>query len=191
MKRHRTEKMRFHTRYRDFSELYFNRSGFCLLRFFPATNNADRLMYFKRFGVITKSTFSVLFYLKRQAERNGKVPLTGRIAVDGTISQFCGQRPVSPELCLPQTTKRPTKVSRPGISTRHRNRHRQAVPAHWRPECVCDRRKDQERAVGVRSGYRPLYCRLSTSISKNSSKNGELHLSSRKRGNANFPVGET
>lgn len=140
----------FPNRYRDFSELYFNRSGFCLLRFFPATNNADRLMYFKRFGVIIKSTFSVLFYLKRQAERNGKVPLTGRIAVDGTISQFCGQRPVSPELCPPQTTKRPTKVSRPGISTRHRNRHRQAAPAHWRPECVCDRRKGQERAVGVR-----------------------------------------
>lgn len=44
----------FPNRYRDFSELYFNRSGFCLLRFFPATNNTDRRMYFKRFGVMTR-----------------------------------------------------------------------------------------------------------------------------------------
>lgn len=74
-------------------------------------------MYFKRFGVIIKSTFSVLFYLKRQAERNGKVPLTGRIAVDGTISQFCGQRPVSPELWAPAANKASDK----SIAARHIN----------------------------------------------------------------------
>lgn len=55
-------------------------------------------MYFKRFGVMTRSTFKVLFYLKRQAERNGKVPVMGRITVNGTISQFSCKLSVSPKL---------------------------------------------------------------------------------------------
>lgn len=37
---------------------------------------------------MTRSTFKVLFYLKRQSEKNGKVPVMGRITVNGTISQF-------------------------------------------------------------------------------------------------------
>ena len=37
---------------------------------------------------MARSTFKVLFYLKRQAEQNGKSPVMGRIAVNGTISQF-------------------------------------------------------------------------------------------------------
>ena len=64
---------------------------------------------------MTKSTFSVLFYLKRQAERNGKVPVMERIAVDGTISQFRGQRPVSPELWDPEANKASDK----SIAARH------------------------------------------------------------------------
>ena len=37
---------------------------------------------------MARSTFKVLFYLKRQAEKNGKVPVMGRITVNGTIAQF-------------------------------------------------------------------------------------------------------
>ena len=37
---------------------------------------------------MARSTFKVLFYLKRQNEKNGKVPVMGRITVNGTISQF-------------------------------------------------------------------------------------------------------
>ncbi len=37
---------------------------------------------------MARSTFKVLFYLKRQAEQNGKAPIMGRITVNGTISQF-------------------------------------------------------------------------------------------------------
>lgn len=47
---------------------------------------------------MTRSTFKVLFYLKRQAERNGKVPVMGRITVNGTISQFSCKLSVSPKL---------------------------------------------------------------------------------------------
>ena len=36
-----------------------------------------------------KSTFSTIFYLKRQAARkDGTVPVMGRITVDGTQTQF-------------------------------------------------------------------------------------------------------
>ena len=36
-----------------------------------------------------KSTFSVIFYLKRQAvKKDGTVPVMGRITVDGTQAQF-------------------------------------------------------------------------------------------------------
>lgn len=37
---------------------------------------------------MARSTFKVLFYLKRQNEKNGKVPVMGRITVNGTIAQF-------------------------------------------------------------------------------------------------------
>ena len=34
---------------------------------------------------MVRSTFKVLFYLKRQAEQNGKAPIMGRITINGTI----------------------------------------------------------------------------------------------------------
>ena len=35
-----------------------------------------------------RSTFKVLFYVKRQAEKSGQVPVMGRITINGTMSQF-------------------------------------------------------------------------------------------------------
>ena len=35
-----------------------------------------------------RSTFKVLFYVKRQAEKSGQVPIMGRITINGTMSQF-------------------------------------------------------------------------------------------------------
>ncbi|MCR9012645.1 site-specific integrase [Gabonibacter chumensis] len=45
-----------------------------------------------------RSTFKVLFYLKRQSEKNGKVPVMGRITINGTVSQFSCKLSVSPKL---------------------------------------------------------------------------------------------
>lgn len=45
-----------------------------------------------------RSTFKVLFYLKRQNEKNGKAPIMGRITVNGTVSQFSCKLSVSPKL---------------------------------------------------------------------------------------------
>lgn len=47
---------------------------------------------------MARSTFKVLFYLKRQSEQNGKVPIMGRITINGTISQFSCKMSVSPAL---------------------------------------------------------------------------------------------
>ena len=47
---------------------------------------------------MARSTFKVLFYLKRQNEKNGKVPIMGRITINGTISQFSCKLSVSPKL---------------------------------------------------------------------------------------------
>ena len=52
----------------------------------------------KRFRVMARSTFKVLFYLKRQNEKNGKVPVMGRITVNGTISQFSCKLTIRPAL---------------------------------------------------------------------------------------------
>ena len=46
-----------------------------------------------------KSTFSVIFYLKRQAvKKDGTVPVMGRITVDGTQTQFSSKLSVDPKL---------------------------------------------------------------------------------------------
>ena len=45
-----------------------------------------------------RSTFTVLFYLKRQNEKNGKAPVMGRITINGTVSQFSCKLSVSPKL---------------------------------------------------------------------------------------------
>ena len=45
-----------------------------------------------------RSTFKVLFYLKRQNEKNGKAPVMGRITINGTMSQFSCKLSVSPKL---------------------------------------------------------------------------------------------
>ena len=38
-----------------------------------------------------RSTFNVLFYVKRQSEKHGQVPVMGRITINGTKSQFCSK----------------------------------------------------------------------------------------------------
>ena len=46
-----------------------------------------------------KSTFSVIYYLKRQVVKNdGTVPVMGRITVDGSQTQFSCKLTVDPKL---------------------------------------------------------------------------------------------
>ena len=45
-----------------------------------------------------RSTFKVLFYVKRQSEKSGQLPVMGRITINGTVSQFSCKLSVSPKL---------------------------------------------------------------------------------------------
>ena len=46
-----------------------------------------------------RSTFKVLFYLKKNApQKNGYVPVMCRITIDGTIAQFSCKLDVNPDL---------------------------------------------------------------------------------------------
>ena len=47
---------------------------------------------------MARSTFKVLFYLKRQSEKDGMAPIMGRITVNGTIAQFSCKLSVAPRL---------------------------------------------------------------------------------------------
>ena len=47
---------------------------------------------------MARSTFKVLFYLKRQSERDGAAPIMGRITVNGTIAQFSCKLSIAPRL---------------------------------------------------------------------------------------------
>ena len=65
---------------------------------------------------MARSTFKVLFYLKRQSEQNGKVPIMGRITINGTISQFSCKMSVSPALWDTKANKatgKSWKISKP------------------------------------------------------------------------------
>lgn len=46
-----------------------------------------------------RSTFKVLFYLKKNAPKpNGKVPVMGRITVNGSVAQFSCKLDINPQL---------------------------------------------------------------------------------------------
>ena len=52
-----------------------------------------------------RSTFKVLFYVKRQSEKHGQVPVMGRITINGTMSQFSCKLTVRSSLCDAKANK--------------------------------------------------------------------------------------
>jgi hypothetical protein len=58
--------------------------------------------------IVMKSTFRVLFYLKRNAQRkSGAMPIIARITVDGKIVQFSTKLEIQPNCWNIQLGKRP------------------------------------------------------------------------------------
>ena len=47
---------------------------------------------------MTRSTFRVLFYANGSKEKNGIVPIMGRVTINGTVAQFSCKRSISKEL---------------------------------------------------------------------------------------------
>jgi hypothetical protein len=126
---------------------------------------------------MTRSTFKVLFYLKRQAERNGKVPVMGRITVNGTISQFSCKLSVSPKLW----DTRANKATGKSVAARCINEKLENIKTNIGKQYqrICDR-DAYVTAEKVRNAWMgfgdDFYCRLSTSISKNSPENGSAKI---------------
>lgn len=64
------------------------------------------------------STFKVLFYLKKNASKpNGKVPVMGRITVNGSIAQFSCKLDIAPSLWDLKATARRARASKHRRST--------------------------------------------------------------------------
>ena len=47
---------------------------------------------------MTRSTFRVLFYANGSKEKNGIVPIMGRVTINGTMAQFSCKRSIAKEL---------------------------------------------------------------------------------------------
>ena len=47
---------------------------------------------------MTRSTFRVLFYANGSKEKNGIVPIMGRVTINGTVAQFSCKRSIPKEL---------------------------------------------------------------------------------------------
>ena len=47
---------------------------------------------------MTRNTFRVLFYVNGSKEKNGIVPIMGRVTINGTVAQFSCKRSIAKEL---------------------------------------------------------------------------------------------
>ena len=47
---------------------------------------------------MARSTFKVLFYVNGSKEKNGIVPIMGRVTINGTVAQFSCKRTIPKEL---------------------------------------------------------------------------------------------
>lgn len=86
---------------------------------------------------MTRSTFKVLFYLKRQSEKNGKVRVMGRITVNDTISQFSCKLNIRPALWDTQANKASSK----SIETQRINERLENIKTNIgkQHQHICDR----------------------------------------------------
>ena len=97
---------------------------------------------------MARSTFKVLFYLKRQAEQNGKAPIMGRITINGTISQFSCKLSISPKLWDTKANKAAGKsMVAQRINEKLENIKTNIGKQYQR---ICDSRESQDRMAGVR-----------------------------------------
>ena len=109
---------------------------------------------------MVRSTFKVLFYLKRQSEQNGKAPIMGRITINGTILQFSCKMSVSPALWDTKANKAAGKsVVAQRINEKLEN-IKTNIGKHY--QCICDRdsyvtaEKVKNAWLGFGDGYQLL-----------------------------------
>ncbi len=94
-----------------------------------------------------RSTFKVLFYVKRQSEKHGQVPVMGRITINGTMSQFSCKLSVRTSLWKAKANK----ASGRSLESQRVNEKLENIktnigkPTSLRPGFVCLGRKSPQR----------------------------------------------
>ena len=84
-----------------------------------------------------RSTFKVLFYVKRQSEKHGQVPVMGRITINGTMSQFSSKLSVRSSLW----DAKANKASGRSLEAQRLNEKLENIKTNIgkQYQCLCDR----------------------------------------------------
>ncbi|CDN31347.1 Integrase [Mucinivorans hirudinis] len=107
-----------------------------------------------------RSTFKVLFYLKRNApKKDGSVPVMCRITVDGTIAQFSCKLDVDPKLWDTTTGRLSGRTTVATETNRFLDKIRVGVNKHYQE--ICDR-DNYVTAEKVKNAYLGLEMRHET-----------------------------
>ena len=89
---------------------------------------------------MARSTFKVLFYVNGSKEKDGIVPIMGRVTINGTVAQFsCKQTiPENPLGCERQPSQRQEcrSTERQSGIGQHQGANHQALSAHIRPRGI-------------------------------------------------------
>ena len=108
---------------------------------------------------MARSTFRVLFYANGSKEKNGIVPIMGRVTINGTVAQFSCKRSISKTLWDAKgncAKGKSVEVRETNLAARqHQGANHQALPAHIRPRGVCHGRM-------VRNAYQGIGCEYET-----------------------------
>ena len=81
---------------------------------------------------MSRSTFKVLFYVNGSKEKDGIVPIMGRVTINGTVSQFSCKQSIPKTLWNVKGNKAKGKEHQPCLG-QHQGTNHQALPAHIRP----------------------------------------------------------
>ena len=97
---------------------------------------------------MSRSTFNILFYANKSKEKNGIVPIMGRVTINGTQSQFSCKKSIPLEMwdvkgnCAKGRSKESLQINRDldRSATKetlarqeHQGADHQALPASFRP----------------------------------------------------------
>ena len=74
-----------------------------------------------------RSTFNILFYVNKSKEKNGVVPVMGRVTINGTQSQFSCKKSIPLDMwdvkvtVLKAVAKKPCRLTASWITSRRRS----------------------------------------------------------------------
>ena len=93
-----------------------------------------------------KSTFSTIFYLKRQAvKKDGTVPVMGRITVDGTQTQFSCKITIDPKVWDTKSGRTTGRSAAAIEANRMLDNMRVSINKHYRE--IMDRDKSESLII--------------------------------------------